>query len=89
MQQTSTQAGRLWGVCPLKDMVGEIVDISEYLDFFFYEHISYKDDAGIGLTSIGRWLGVFHKVGGLMLYWTLTKRWVVISRTTVQRLTNL
>jgi hypothetical protein len=61
----------------------------EYLDFGFYDHVSFKENAGLGATQIGRWLGVSHRVGGLMLHWVLTMRGTVISRTTVQRVTNL
>jgi hypothetical protein len=68
MQRTSTQAGGLRGACPLKEVTGETVDISEYLDFGFYDHISFKENAGLGVTSIGRWLGVSHRVGGLVSY---------------------
>jgi hypothetical protein len=89
MQRTSTQAGGLRGCCPLEAVTGETVDISEYLDFGFYDHVSYKENAGLGVTAIGRWLGVSHRVGGLMSYWVLTQTGSVISRTTVQRVTNL
>jgi hypothetical protein len=89
MQRTSTQAGGLRGACPLQDVTGETPDISEYLDFGFYDHVSYKENAGLGDTAIGRWLGVSHRVGGLMSYWVLTRTGTVISRTTVQRITNL
>jgi hypothetical protein len=89
MQRTSTEAGGLRGVCPLQEVTGETVDISEYLDFGFYDHVSYKENAGLGETCIGRWLGVSHRVGSLMSYWILTKKGTVISRSTVQRITIL
>jgi hypothetical protein len=62
MQRTSTQAGGLRGACPLEEVTGETVDISEYLDCGFHDHISFKENAGLGVTSIGRWLGVSHRV---------------------------
>jgi hypothetical protein len=90
MQHTSTQAGGLGGACPLEDVRGKTVDISEYLDFGFYDHVSYKENAGLGMTAIRRWLGVLHRVGGLMSYWVLTQTaGTVVSRTTVQRITSL
>jgi hypothetical protein len=90
IQRTSTQAGGLRGACPMEEVTGKTVDmISEYLDFGFYNHISYKENAGLGRTAIGRWLGVSHRVGGLMSYWVLMQAGTVISRTTVQRITNL
>ncbi len=89
MQRTSTQAGGLRGACPLEEVTGETLDISEYLDFGFYDHVSFKENAGLGVTWIGRWLGVSHRVGGLMSYWILIIKGTVISRTTVQRVTAL
>ena len=54
MQQTSTQAGGLGGSCPLEEATGETVDISEYLDFGIYDHLSWKENAGLGETQIGQ-----------------------------------
>jgi hypothetical protein len=70
-------------------VTGESVDISEYLDFGFYDWIWYRDNAGLGETKLGRWLGVSHQVGPLMSFWILTAGAQVLSRTTVQRVTNL
>jgi hypothetical protein len=47
MQRTSTQAGGSQGACPLEEVTGETVDISEYLDFGFYDLISFKENAGL------------------------------------------
>jgi hypothetical protein len=70
-------------------VTGETVNISEYLGFGFYNQVSFKENAGLGVPSIGRWLGVSHRVRGLMLYRVLTMQGTVISCTTVQRVTNL
>ena len=78
MQRNSTQAGGLRGTCPLQYVTGGTIDISEYLDFGFYYHVSYKENAGLGMTVIGRWLGVSHRFGGLMSYWILNQNWAVI-----------
>ena len=51
--------------------------------------MTYRANAGLGELSLGRWLGVSHKVGQLMSYWILANTGKVISCTTVQRLTNL
>jgi hypothetical protein len=69
-------------------MTRETPDISEYLDFGFYDWATYRTNAGLGEPSIGRWLGVSHKVGQLMSYWILTVSGRVISCVTVQRMTN-
>ena len=87
--RTANSARDLGGRCPLEKVTGESVDISEYLDFGFYDWVWYKENAGLGETKLGRWLGVSHKVGTLMSYWILTSNCQVLSRTTVQRVTNL
>lgn len=70
-------------------MTGETVDISEYLDFGFYDWVWFRENAGLGETKLGRWLGVSHRVGTLMSFWVITSTGKVLSRTTVQRVTNL
>ena len=43
----------------------------------------------MGETKMGRWLGVSHKTGSHMSFWVLTPSCRVVSRTSVQRITNL
>lgn len=58
--------------CPvLKIVTGKTPDISEYIEFSFYDWFTFKQDTGIGEFIVGRWLGVSHKVGQLVLYWIL------------------
>ena len=87
--RTSSDVMDLKGWTPLERITGDTVDISEYLDFDFYDWCWYHENAGLGPTKLGRWLGVAHKVGGLMSYWVLTINCTVIARTTVQRVTSL
>ena len=87
--RTSSDATDLKGRTPLERITGDTVDISEYLDFGFYDWCWYHENPGLGPTKLGRWLGVAHKVGGLMSYWVLTSNCTVITRTTVQRVTLL
>ena len=87
--RTSTDATDLKGRTPLERITGDTVDISEYLDFGFYDWCWYHENAGLGPTKLGRWLGVAHRVGGLMSYWLLMINCTVIARTTVQRVTSL
>jgi hypothetical protein len=89
MSLTSNSSFSLDGRTPMEQVTGETPDISEYLDFGFYDWVWYKDNAGLGDNCIGRWLGVAHRVGNLMSYWILTEAGRVIARTTVQRVTNL
>ena len=69
-------------------VTGETPDISEYIDFGFYDWVTYQANCGLGKLSIGRWIGVSHKVVQLMLYWILTVSVKVISCVNVQRLTE-
>ena len=48
------------------------LDISEYIDFGFYDWVTYRYNAVLEKLSIGRWIGVSYKVRQLMLYWILT-----------------
>lgn len=86
---TSNSSRGLDGRCPLERITGETVDISEYLDFGFYDWVWYRENAGLGETKLGRWLGVSHRIGTLMSFWVLTSSGKVLSRTTVQRVTQL
>ena len=70
-------------------MMGETRDISEYLDFHFYNYVSYEDNIGLGVTSIGRWLGVSRRLVELILYYIFIQKGTVTSIATVKRLANL
>ena len=86
---THSSAGKLKGVVPLTEVTGDISDISEYLDFGFYEKIWFKDNTGVSPFETGHWLGFLHCTGRLMCYHVLTQRGTVISRSTVQRVANI
>ena len=79
----------LGGGIPLEHITGETPDISEYLDFGFYDWVWFHDNAGLGPRKLGKWLGVSHRVGSLMSYYILQQNGTVVSRTSVQRTTNL
>ena len=75
-------------------VTGDTPDISEWMDFDFYDLVWYHDppDTMSGTTEeirkLGRWLGVASRVGSALNYWVLTKACKVISRTTVQHVTG-
>ena len=73
---------------PIEIITGETPDISEYVDFGFYDWVIYRSNAGLGEPSVGRWIGVSHKVGQLMSYWILPMSGIPISCVNVQRLTE-
>ena len=42
------------GRTPLKIITGEKPYVSEYLDFGFYDCVTYHKNAGLGLPEVGR-----------------------------------
>ena len=66
MFRTAGNAGKLNGRTPLEFVTGETVDISEYLEFDFYDRVWFKQDAGVGDNKLGRWIGVAYGYGSLM-----------------------
>ena len=65
-QFTDSTAEKLQEQTPLDFITGETPDILEYLYFGWYDRVWYKEDAGLGETKQGRFLGPSHKVGSLM-----------------------
>ena len=76
------------GRTPIKIITGDTPDISEYLNFGFYDWVLYWANAGLGELSIGRWIGVSHKIGQLMSYWILPVSGKSISTINVQHMTE-
>jgi hypothetical protein len=89
MQRTTSSSRYANGRTPIEIITGETPDISEYLDFGFYDWVFFKENAGMGAVALGRFLGVSHRVGNLMSYWILPVTGHIVSRTSVQRVTNL
>ena len=69
-------------------ITGETPDISEWLDFSFYDRVWCYEHKKIEMDSTGkrlaRWLGVAHRVGSDLCYWLLTSIGNVVARTTFQ-----
>jgi hypothetical protein len=76
----------------MEEVKGETIDISEWLDFEFYDYVWYWDEKKMDMTQeqrlVGRWLGIAHRIGSNMTYWILTKNGKVIARSTVQHITT-
>ena len=77
----------------LEILTGNSVDISEWIDFQFYDLVWYHDqpkpDTSEEPRKLGRWLGMAHRVGSDLCYWILTASGKVLARTTVQHVTAL
>ena len=74
------------GRTPLEVITGLTPDITEYLDFGFWDWVTYKSEGGTAPAELGKWLGVSHRVGQLMTYWVMPISGIPISVGTVQRL---
>ena len=59
-------------------VTGETPDISEWIDFEFYDRLWYYDQKKIEIDGTGRrlarWLGVAHRIGSDLCYWLLLGR---------------
>ena len=77
------------GRTPIERITGDTIDISEWLDFEFWDICWYWDPAGGDeKRQIGRWLGVSHHIGSALCYFIATASGKVISRTSVQHFTT-
>ncbi len=69
-------------------VTGETPDISEWIDFEFYDRKWYYDQKKIEIDGSGRrlarWLSVAHRVGSDLCFWLLLESGKVIAGTTVQ-----
>ena len=76
----------------IERLTGDTIDISEWLDFDFYDRVWYWDQKKMDMTEeqarLGRWLGIAHRIGSDMTYWILTESGKVIARSTVQHVTT-
>ena len=88
MQVTATNAAGLNGSTPLGVLTGETPDISQYLDFGWYDWVWFKENAGLSPPYIGRFLGVAHASSLLMTYNVLPESGIPIQAGTVHRVTE-
>ena len=72
-------------------MTGETLDISEYVDFDFYNLMWYHTVNCPSLSkehpALGQWMVVEHRMISNMSYWTMPISGQPISETTVQHVT--
>jgi len=64
---------------------GGIADISEYIQFDWYQYVWYFDQHKE--KHLGRWIGVAKDVGAPMTFWILPKSGIPIPRSSVTSLT--
>ena len=76
-----------------EEVTGNTADISEWLDFEFYDLVWWwdrpkKPDVTDETRRLGRWLGVSHRVGSDLCYWVVTESGHVVSKTSVEHVTR-
>jgi hypothetical protein len=86
---TATPLAKLQGRTSYEFIFGHTPDISEYIEFEFYDWVWYwESDAEYPeeRKRLGRWLGVAHRVGQCMCYYILTETAKVVVRSTLSSL---
>ena len=89
MQLTASNAASLQGRTPLEVVTGETPDISQYLDFGWYDWVWFKENAGLDVPRLGRFLGIANSASNLMSFYILPISGRPIVAGTVQRVTHL
>jgi hypothetical protein len=81
---------QLHGRTPYEVLTGNTPDISEYLEFEWYQPVWILTPSAFPehKRTIGRWLGVAHRIGQALCYWVLPPSGTPIARTTVQPITK-
>ena len=76
------------GRTALEILTGDTIEISEWLEFEFYDLVWFWNNHSDGTKPIlVRWIGVPNKVGSVLCYWIIIEKGKVVSRTTVHPLT--
>ena len=75
-----------------EEVTGNTPDISEWLDFEFYDLVWWVDrpnkpDVTDDTRRLARWLGVSHRVGSDMCYWLIKESGQIVSKTSVEQVT--
>ena len=67
--------------------MGETPEISEWLDFEFYDLVWWLDNTKqhpFEKRRLAQWLGISHHVGSDLCYWLITESGKLISKTSVE-----
>ena len=80
---TASNNIELSGRTPHEKVMGYTPDISELVEFEWYQWVWYNDPVSQERTKLGRWLGPAHNAGQGLAYYVLTQNGEVIMRSTV------
>ena len=73
----------LSGRTPHELVMGYTPDISEVVEFEWYQWVWYNDPASTDQTLLGRWLGPTHNAGQDLAYYIINENGEVVMRSTV------
>jgi len=78
------------GRTPYKKITGNTPDISELLEFEWYQPIWYYEPSEFPHQNklLGRWIGIAHRIGQALCVWILPLSGVPIARTTIQAISK-
>jgi len=80
---------RRTGRTGVESVTGDTPDISEWIDFDMNDRVWYWDSPGCEESPMpARWLGISHRVGSALCYWVINEQGKVLSRTSVQHVTE-
>ena len=71
-------------------MTGETPEIGEWLDFEFYDTVWWLDTKNFpeDQRRLAKWIGISHGVGSDMCYWLITESGKLVSKTSVEHVTQ-
>ena len=77
------------GCSALEQLTGDTIDISEWIEFEFYDLVWFWNHQSDDTKSMLRLcLGVSHRVGSAIFHWVISEKRKFLSQTTVQKLTT-
>ena len=82
---------QLHGRTPYEIISGNTPDISEFLEYEWYQPVWYYEPSTFPEQEkhLARWIGIAHRVGQAMCYWLLPKSGIPIARTTIQAISEM
>lgn len=80
---TASNNINLSGRTPFEKVMGYTPDISELVEFDWYQWVWFNDPTSPNRTELGRWLGPAHNAGQGLAYYILSEKGEVVMRSTV------
>ena len=73
---------------PYELVHNETPDISEYVNFKWFDFVWFWNPVDFQKQNLGRWLGVAHSIGSGHVYYILTNKGTVVARSTVTKVSE-